>query len=103
MTDISAPGVKQTAGKAPIGLLFDLPHALEAVAKVLEFGMSKGYPRAGYLTVNKGPDLYLDAMLRHTLAETKQVADSESGLLHAAHAACDALIRLELILREGSK
>ena len=41
---------------------------------------------------------YTDALYRHLLAESPD--DPDTGLLHAAHAAWNALARLELLLKE---
>ena len=45
--------------------------------------------------------VYSDSLIRHLLAESKgEIRDPESGLLHAAHAAWNALARLDLILTQ---
>jgi hypothetical protein len=101
----STPGAKLDAGKPPLlrGALGYFPNALAAVAMVSEYGAQK-YTWKGWETVPDGIDRYGDALVRHLCSEHKgEQADKDSGLLHAAHAAWNALARLELILREPSR
>jgi hypothetical protein len=96
------PGAKLDAGKPCLyrGAINYFPRAIAAVASVSTFGASK-YAWKGWETVPEGFERYSDAMVRHLIAEGKdEVLDSDSGLLHAAHAAWNALARLELKLRE---
>lgn len=98
-------GAKLDAGKPKIakGVLQYFPRALGEVARVSEFGASK-YTWKGWETVADGEERYLDALSRHILAEvTEGDITKDSGLLHAAHEAWNALARLELILRRKSK
>lgn len=95
-------GAKLDAGKAPIrrGLLEYFPRACMAVAEVSAFGASK-YAWNGWETVPDGINRYGDAMLRHvTKARIEGLNDADSGLLHAAHEAWNAMARLELLMRE---
>ena len=56
------------------------------------------------MTVPGGPARYTDAMLRHHFAEAGgEELDGESGMLHAAHRAWNALAVLELKLIELEK
>ena len=65
---------------------------------VATYGAGK-YTDHGWRTVPNGRARYTDAMYRHLLAEASgHVQDDESGLQHAAHAAWNALARLELML-----
>lgn len=93
----NSPGAKLDAGKAPVlrGALQYFPRALTAVAEVSAFGAGK-YTWGGWESVPDGIARYGDAMARHVLADG---ADEQSGLSHAAHAAWNALARLELMLR----
>lgn len=96
------PGAKLDAGKAPInrGLLGYFPLACEQVALVSLFGASK-YVWKGWQTVPDGLERYSDAMGRHMIKrEIEGPFDRDSGLLHRAHAAWNALAALELELRE---
>ncbi len=78
----------------------DFPNALTEVAKVGTFGAEK-YTDHGWKYVEKGQQRYTDALYRHLLATTP--VDEESGLLHAAHAAWNALAVLEFMLTNKEK
>jgi hypothetical protein len=70
--------------------------ALELVVRVLEYGAQKYSPN-GWRTVPNGAEVYREACLRHAAAIGRgEWVDTESGLPHAAHLACDCLIFLEL-------
>lgn len=99
---IAIGGIKYDGGKAPIfrGAVSYFPRAIEAVASVSAFGASK-YAWKGWESVDDGYNRYSDAMVRHLAYEGKgEVLDPDSGLLHAAHAAWNALARLELLIKE---
>jgi hypothetical protein len=98
------PGAKLDEGKNRIGLMVGgFPHALEAVAQVTSFGAKKYAPNS-WLEVPDGHARYTDAMYRHLLAEAAgETHDTDSGLLHAAQAAWNALARLELRIRDGRR
>lgn len=93
-------GMKFDGDKPRMALLVDgCPNALEAVASVLTFGAQK-YEADSWKGVPNGAERYKSALLRHLTAVGKgEVLDSESGLHHLAHAACNALFILELALR----
>lgn len=97
----TATGVKHDNGKPrPSLVIGSFAAALEEVSKVGTYGAAK-YTDDGWATVPNGLKRYTDAMMRHQLAEFRgETHDPESGLHHAAHAAWNALARLELILRE---
>lgn len=101
-TPPNVPGAKLDAGKLRAGLVLgDFAHALEQVCHVGTFGARK-YTDRGWLAVPGGIERYTDAMLRHWLAEhTGAPFDDQTGLLHAAHLAWNALARLELMLIEA--
>lgn len=105
MSDVpeSPPGaVKYDAGKAPVfrGAVAYFPRAIQAIAFVSAFGATK-YAWEGWRHVPDGLNRYSDAMVRHLIAEaTGETVDSDSGLLHAAHAAWNALARLEKLLED---
>ena len=93
-------GAKLDAGKPRLGLVLGaFANALVEVGKVGTYGAQK-YTDNGWLDVPKGKARYTDALLRHVLAETNETHDPDTKLLHAAHAAWNALARLELILRK---
>ena len=99
-----AGGVKYDAGKPRYGLVLGgFPRALERVVQVGTFGANK-YSDDGWLTVDNGHARYTDALLRHHFAEAGgEELDGESGMLHAAHRAWNALAVLELKLIELEK
>lgn len=83
----------------PALIINDMPRALMAVAEVASFGAVK-YSKGNWLHVENGVERYTNAMDRHRIKEGVESLDFESGLMHAAHAAWNALARLELMLRE---
>ncbi len=98
---IASGAVKYDGGKSPIyrGAVSYFPRAIEAVAAVSAFGASK-YAWKGWENVSDGYNRYSDALVRHLAYEGKgEVVDPDSGLLHAAHCAWNALARLELLLK----
>jgi hypothetical protein len=99
--DAPAAGAKLDTGKPRVSLISGgMPRALLAVADVATFGAQK-YCDGGWQHVPNGIARYTDAMQRHLLHEAIDDRDPESGLLHAAHIAWNALARLELMLREA--
>ena len=97
------PGAKLDAGKAPVfrGLLDYFPRACSAVAEVSEVGAKK-YTWKGWETVPDGYNRYSDALARHLLKGTYELLDVDTNLTHAAHAAWNALARLELLMKDKS-
>lgn len=101
---VATGAIKYDGGKAPIfrGAVSYFPRAISAVAAVSAFGASK-YAWKGWENVPDGFNRYSDAMVRHLAYEGEgEILDPDSGLLHAAHAAWNALARLELLIRERS-
>lgn len=96
-----APGAKLDAGKNRVGLVVGgFSRALQAVGRVGTFGAGK-YSPDGWITVPNGVERYTDAMYRHLLDEAAgETLDPQTGIQHAAHAAWNALARLDLMLRE---
>ena len=93
-------GSKLDAGKNRLGLVFNgFYKALYAVGEVGTFGANK-YTDNGWKEVPKGFERYTDALYRHLSMENVEFKDKESNLYHAAHAAWNALARLELLLEE---
>jgi hypothetical protein len=97
-------GAKLDEGKNRLGLvLLDFANALEEVGHVGTLGAQK-YTDHGWQYVPYGQERYTDAMLRHLLAEGRgEVHDPQTKLLHAAHAAWNALARLDLMIREQNQ
>lgn len=99
---VASGSVKFDGGKSPIfrGAVSYFPRAISAVAAVSAFGASK-YAWNGWRGVPDGYNRYSDAMVRHLAYEGEgEVLDPDSGLLHAGHAAWNALARLEILLTE---
>lgn len=94
------PGSKLDAGKTRAGLVINgFARALTAVAEIGTYGANK-YTDNGWMEVPSGVSRYTDAMHRHFLREAAgEQCDPDTNLLHAAHAAWNALARLELMLR----
>ena len=94
------PGAKLDAGKPRLGLVFmGFARALDEVGKVGTFGANE-YLDDGWMDVPDGRRRYTDAMFRHFIREAiGEECDRKSGLKHAAHAAWNALARLDLELR----
>lgn len=98
--EAGTPGAKLDAGKVrPDLILSGMPRALLAVAEVGTFGANK-YTENGWMFVPDGAKRYTAAMDRHRLKESLEDVDGDSGLLHQAHLAWNALARLELALIE---
>jgi hypothetical protein len=86
----------------PTLLMHDLGKALKAVTAVLNYGAEKYEPR-GWKTVE--PRRYQSALLRHynDYYVMGELTDSESGLLHLAHKATNALFLLQLYIENVEK
>ena len=91
-------------GKTMLGyVLLGFANALEEVGKVGTYGCQK-YKKGSWPEVENAHERYTDAMFRHFFNEARgEKEDSESGLMHAAHGAWNALCRLELELRASRK
>lgn len=99
---IATGAIKYDGGKIPVfrGAIDYFPRAIEQVAAVSAFGATK-YAWKGWENVSEGFERYSDAMVRHITKRAQgELKDSDSGLLHEAHTAWNALARLELLLRE---
>ena len=102
--DAHAPGAKLDAGKCRPGLVLgSFARALWAVSMVGTYGAVK-YTENGWVSVPNGQARYDDAGLRHWLKEKMgEPVDPDTELDHAAHAAWNALARLDLMIREREK
>lgn len=98
-TDAHAPGAKLDAGKLRAGLVLDdFALALAAVTAVGTVGAHKYTPH-GWLSVPDALARYTDAQRRHELAHAcGEEHDQDTELPHLAHAAWNALARLQLLL-----
>lgn len=95
--------VKLDTGKEPIfrGFVQYFPRAIKAVAGVSAYGAEKYKTYGGFHSIEDGLARYSDAHVRHMVnAEIDGELDPESGLLHAAHEAWNAMAKLEIMLRE---
>ena len=93
-------GLKYDEGKLLMTLV--QPSFVRGVAEVLTFGAKKYKPNS-WQTVEDAKRRYEDALYRHWLAylEGEQV-DSESGLEHLKHLACNAMFLLHLNKTKGN-
>lgn len=91
-------GAKLDRDKPDASLLLMFGKALIAVAEIGTFGAKK-YSRGGWQSVADGETRYTAALLRHLLQSGDEDYDKDSGLLHDAQIAWNALARLELRLR----
>src|SRR5690606_38851894 len=94
------PGAKMDHGKPNLDLVLGgFARALLEVGKVGTYGANK-YTPLGWVDVPDGEQRYQSALLRHYFAyKTGEEYDKETSLLHEAHAAWNALAKLELKLR----
>ena len=69
---------------------------VQQIIAVLEFGAAK-YKENNWQHVDRGPERYYDALMRHVHAwRSGETKDPESGLHHLAHAVCCLLFMLWL-------
>ena len=94
---------KDDTGKTLAGLTYEyFPHALPAVSEVSTFGAKK-YSRGGFRHVPNRRERYFDGYHRHQLQHAMgEECDEESGLLHLAHAAWNALALLQFYIEDNS-
>jgi hypothetical protein len=93
-----------------------MPHAIEAVAEVCQWAITKKQPkpyvRGSWQFVEDFQRRYRAALNRHQLNKAKaQVAgaapsgdeprDAETGLMELAHIATDAMVMLEMAVRKS--
>lgn len=98
--DAHTPGAKLDAGKPLPGLVLGgFARALQEVTDVGTYGARKYSPN-GWMQVPDGIARYTNALHRHLLSEAAgELCDPDTQLLHAAHAAWNALARLDLMIR----
>lgn len=95
--------MKLDDGKAPIsrGFLRYFPRAVESVSLISQFGFNKYGEWGGWKKVDDAFNRYDDAHGRHDVSlQRGEVHCPESGKLHLAHRAWNALATLELHLLE---
>lgn len=87
--DFSKLGNKYDSDKLRFDLI--IPEFEEEIAKVLTMGAKK-YAADSWRRVPEAKDRYYAALRRHISAWRKgEVLDTESGLQHLAHAACNIM------------
>lgn len=97
------PGAKLDAGKVRAGLVIGgFSMALWEVCRIGTFGCEK-YSPGGWLHVQNGEARYDDALMRHILKDKREPFDPDTELSHLAHAAWNALAKLELELRRRAE
>lgn len=101
--NVCLPGVKHdTAKPRPTLIIHSMARAVDAVVAVGEYGARK-YADDNWIKVDNAERRYTDAMHRHDLAIGRgETHDPESGHLHAAHRAWNALAALDIILRKAN-
>lgn len=99
MTDLHTPGAKDDASKTrPSLTIDDFAMAQMAIAEVGTYGANK-YSDCGWKYVPDAYRRYTDAGHRHRLVRASgEKRDPESGLLHLAHAAWNAMAVLQIEL-----
>ncbi len=91
---------KDDSSKVPLAILFDVPRALEHVAKVMEFGANK-YSRKNWSLVDD-KERYISASLRHIMKYSEgEYTDAEQQRPHLAAAITSLLFLLEI--EEGER
>lgn len=93
-------GKKYDTGKPMVGTLVNVfPHALMAIGMCIEFGTHK-YPNPNNWKQVEGADKrYQDSLMRHLIKHNAgKIKDEETGIIHLAHTAWNALAILELYL-----
>ena len=96
-------GAKMDLGKNRLGLvLHGFSKAIWAVGEVGTYG-AREYSPGSWAQVPDPVNRYTDAMYRHLFEEAMGEKYDSSGLLHAAHAAWNALARLQKIIEQEEK
>lgn len=103
------PGKKLDSGKAPVaqGFIAYFRKAMEAVAKVSEYGAKKyavAYSDQNWRRVEDAKNRYADALARHFAAYVAgETHDPESGLPHLDHVSWNANALIELREAQSGK
>lgn len=105
MTEVA--GRKDDSGKLRMELMADLPRALEGVAEVLTWAVTKKQPKpyepGSWLGVDDFFKRYSGAIRRHLTGWDKsglRARDKETDLYELQHIATNALFLLEKLYRE---
>ena len=99
---MSKEGIKYDSNKPRLAeMIISFREALTELCKVYEFGLNK-YGKDNFRELDNGKNRYLNAFVRHMVAEKDNPTDEESGIRHSAHMAFNALAYLFFDL-EGEK
>lgn len=100
--DSHQPGAKLDGGKVRIGLVLGgFAKSLWEVSRVGTYGAEKYTPN-GWKEVPNAKERYHDAMMRHWQKDASgESHDPDTGLLHAAHLAWNALAYLYFVIKEN--
>ena len=91
---------RHNEGKPKMSYVFHYPHALEALAKVMEQGAIK-YEDMNWKKGNKPDGEYLDACGRHILKHVNEgVHDDDIGVIHLAQAVWNLMTLIELNMQD---
>jgi len=89
-------GDRDNTGKPEISMILEARHAMGGIADVLTFGKNK-YARGNWRKGLSHTQI-CDSMLRHLSAYLAgEDTDSDSGLPHVDHIACNALFLAEMV------
>jgi len=102
--NLHVPGAKDDSEKPDLDLVLGgFAKALMEVGRVGTFGAKK-YTENGWKEVPNAKRRYSSALLRHTFQSSEgELYDNDSGLLHDAHAAWNALAKLQFTILELEK
>lgn len=96
----TALGAKHDSGKLLFRPLMNgLAASLRVVSAVLTYGAKK-YQEDSWQDVPDAKCRYENALYRHQNERAEDMFDKESGLLHSAHVACNALFVLYFDIKE---
>lgn len=96
---------RKDAGKLPVGEIYkQFPNAIEEVARVIAFGATK-YESHSWIKIDDFENRAFNSLNRHLLAQHAHRVrfDPESGCMHLAHAAWNALAMLEYVLTAAGR
>lgn len=104
--DVKAGATKFDGGKLPVfqGFLKYFARAIKGVTAISDYGYKKYGTWGGWRDVPDGENRYADAKARHLIepSASDDIYDAESGFLHAAHEAWNAMAVLEKLLENGT-
>lgn len=82
--------------KPKLSYILEFPHAIEALARIMELGAEK-YGDGNWKLGGKPDKEYMDSMMRHLRSFVEgEMYDKDSGCSHVGHAAWNLLALIEL-------